>query len=622
MEEEDVIQQIGLIFTQMWYTRRAMEEIERNTARYGGISFANALAAGPRFGEPPLYNGALKVHVVNINDLMPGTGIGALLEGLLGGIGRFFGGFIGGTVGGTISGALLPWMLLEMRRITDNLKTIGEVFREINAGRPDNQAASENGSGSGTDLNQLTRTLNALANLFYASSDEGDRVGGEVPEGWLTTLYVAQRLVESVSRLVDGLILLIPIFVGGFAHLLMQLDVLKYRVLDLLQFAIRNLFLLRGVVLVTIYDTLAGAAQLGAQILPIVQNTMISIANSLFDIIGEVLHVTVEALRFLGNGIKNIMDGVLEWLRTGIGTFLIDLGRTDVFRLLHHLVRVLPLILPSLVVLVHDQDKGLSSTDRDALRDAASMNLPSDQLTGGMRRHTPFPDIDTMLPQSAIDAFTDSVDGARSAITSSTTAAFQSVEQGLQRMQGHIRRSATSAQGLFADANDSRVRRLRQQAGALAEALTPALDAARREADRTDRPATGLEAIANAYEQWLVGGGFDAVLERLTDHFERAPRSGTEAERSLIGRIVAASAGVAEPQTATVRIERVVIEVEPPQAAAGEDEESNNVSALEGRFLAPDFVERLHARLAVHEREWELRGGDPRYSGLDPSVSG
>ena len=95
MEEEIIIQQMGLILMQLRFARRALEEVERGTARYGGVSFSNALAAGARFGEPPLLNGALKVHVVNLSDLNPGTSIGNLIEGILGGVGRFFGGFIG-----------------------------------------------------------------------------------------------------------------------------------------------------------------------------------------------------------------------------------------------------------------------------------------------------------------------------------------------------------------------------------------------------------------------------------------------------------------------------------------------------------------------------------------------
>src|SRR5512140_1463145 len=122
--DEEIITQLGLILGQLRFTRRAVEDIERSTARYGGFSFATALAAGPRFGEPPMVNGALKVYVININDLAPGSGIGGFLEGLLGGIGRFFGGFLGGIVGGTISGVALPYIIAQMDRITARIERI------------------------------------------------------------------------------------------------------------------------------------------------------------------------------------------------------------------------------------------------------------------------------------------------------------------------------------------------------------------------------------------------------------------------------------------------------------------------------------------------------------------
>src|SRR5262245_43048732 len=119
--DEVIITQLGLILGQLRYTRRAVEDIERSTARYGGFTFATALAAGPRFGEPPMVNGALKVYVININDLAPGSGIGGFLEGLLGGIGRFFGGFAGGFVGGTIGGAALPLLIVQLNELADKI---------------------------------------------------------------------------------------------------------------------------------------------------------------------------------------------------------------------------------------------------------------------------------------------------------------------------------------------------------------------------------------------------------------------------------------------------------------------------------------------------------------------
>src|SRR3954452_25104686 len=104
---DELVSQIGLLLSQLRFARRALEDIERSTARYSGVTFAVAVAAGPKFGEPPLLSGALKVYVTNINDLTISRGGVGLFEGLLGGIGRFFGGLAGGFAGGIIGGVSL-----------------------------------------------------------------------------------------------------------------------------------------------------------------------------------------------------------------------------------------------------------------------------------------------------------------------------------------------------------------------------------------------------------------------------------------------------------------------------------------------------------------------------------
>src|SRR4051794_26823913 len=100
---------MGLILTQLRATRRAIEEIERSTARYAGGSFLQAATVSGTFGAPPLQNGALRVYVVNINDLAPSGG--GFLEQLLGGLGRMVGGLFGGFIGGIAAGVALPDMI-------------------------------------------------------------------------------------------------------------------------------------------------------------------------------------------------------------------------------------------------------------------------------------------------------------------------------------------------------------------------------------------------------------------------------------------------------------------------------------------------------------------------------
>src|SRR3954453_1264861 len=120
MNPDDIVTQLGLLLSQWRHTRRAMEDIERSPAKYTGIAFAPLFAEGAKFGQPPMMNGALKVYVVNINDLTEPPA-GGLLEGLLGGAGRFLGGLIGGIAGGTVSGVLFPWVVSSLAKITANL---------------------------------------------------------------------------------------------------------------------------------------------------------------------------------------------------------------------------------------------------------------------------------------------------------------------------------------------------------------------------------------------------------------------------------------------------------------------------------------------------------------------
>src|SRR5712672_3468064 len=98
--DEPIIAQMGLILTQLRQTRRLLEDIERNTARYAGFAVSEALSGGgsTKFGAPPLEGNALRVYIVNINDLVPGTGLVGFLGGLFGGITRFFSDLAGGLI--------------------------------------------------------------------------------------------------------------------------------------------------------------------------------------------------------------------------------------------------------------------------------------------------------------------------------------------------------------------------------------------------------------------------------------------------------------------------------------------------------------------------------------------
>src|SRR5262249_41522360 len=271
-ETEVIVAQIGLILGQLRFTRRAMEDIERSLARYGGVAVSTALQAGARFGEPPLLDGALQGYVVNINDLAPGVVGGGLLEALLGGAGRFVGGLLGGIAGGALGSMVwidrLATLAATIERILDRLGLRGGT--SVNT-----PAASRTSATSGPNLTEalpeIRRTIQALTGLFTAAASGPDAAGralGQPPrtlagQQWLDALATFSDVLQGMSLVVDGLTRLVVVLIGALATLVTRLDSIKLAIVDLFQFALRNVFLLRGVTLVTIYDTLSSIASLG-----------------------------------------------------------------------------------------------------------------------------------------------------------------------------------------------------------------------------------------------------------------------------------------------------------------------------------------------------------------------
>jgi hypothetical protein len=114
------------------------------------------------------------------------------------------------------------------------------------------------------------------------------------------------------------------------------------------------------------------------------------------------------------------------------------------------------------------------------------------------------------------------------------------------------------------------------------------------EAERASRahPRTGLEAIANAYEQWLSGDGLRTLLGEITTQFATTPASATG---SIPGQIVGETA--ARPR-ASIEIEEVVIELTPvSDVAAGAEDLALSAEAI-------------YHRLVTYVRELRQRGGD------------
>jgi hypothetical protein len=555
--EDQIVTQIGLLLTNFRYARRALEDIERSTSRYLGVSFAPLFSEGPRFGAPPLFNGALKVHVVNINDLTSPPA-GGFLEAIFGGIGRFIGGLVGGTVGGVIGGIALPYNLFELSRITRQIDSIAaRVERIVSHLKGPVSAPRNEGPGTSTisGLPRLSALLDDVAALLRAAS--GQRTPGTPDPAPSPAVDQVLQTVRAISGIVDGAILLVPLLNGFLASMILRLDTLKLAIVDLLDFFVRNLFLLRGLVLVVVMDTVAALARLGSELAGIAGRMVRDVLGSAFSMVETIVTTAVTAVRWISDALRLTVNDLMEWMRTGLGNLLIYFGNLPVTRYLFHFLRTLPAMLPALLRLMDDKgEHRLTNAEMGMLQTATYTPVPGitpyvggsgGSSTGG-GAITPFPDLASRLP-SATDVFAE-LARRRTALIDAASGMASSLRSGLSDMAAAVR-------GADFDAGMAgHLRTVRERAGEFGAAL----DLARRDAAVTGRADTGLAAIAAAYEGWLRGGGFETLLGRITAHFER--------HKALPG---ATATSVPDVARATVEIERVEIVIDPPPAPAPAD---------------------------------------------------
>lgn len=578
MDDDILVTQIGLLLNQFRYTRRALEDIERNTARYGGVTFAVALAAGPKFGEPPLVGGALKVYVSNISELTISRGGVGLIEGLLGGLGRFIGGLGGGLVGGMIGGvSLWVWVgklqdiVKGIDRILDRLGIVGDKAGD---GAKGDKKKDEARTDWAAALERLTPIVNALTALFDASARGPEAAGKSAAEAmpeeartWSAQL--ADSLKASVgalvaaTELVKGLTLFVPILIGALAMLLVRLDNIKLAVLDLLQFALRVTLLLRGAALVTIYDTLAAVARLAGDILGILKGAADTILGAIIEMVGAVLSTLEEFLKFAGAGLADAINWLMAWLVGGLGKVLTYLGDLRIFRLVTHLVQVLPAMLPALITLKSGNDVSISDTDRAWLDSARKTSLPGPvgpTGPGAVPVDIKFPDIGEKL-LATVKPFKDQLDDARKVLPAQTDKAFDAARGALTgidaKMQDALARGETGFQGKL----EEHLKQVRATADKASAALTP--DVKTSGADAED---AGLRAIAQAYETWLKADGLKNVLAELTGFFAQAAAPNPPKGAAAVTGAVLQTARP-EAARATVEIGEIVIELEPPKPA-------------------------------------------------------
>ena len=560
MDDEIVIAQIGLLLTQVHYTRIALEGIERATTRYAGIALAmpgSSSTGGTPWGAPPMLDGALKVYVVNIADLTAGASIGDVIAGVMGGAGRFLGGFVGGIGGGAVSSLAFPYLLHQANQLTEHLDS---VLARLGVGQG---SGSDDSGAAGSTLFDQIQSLKSLVRdmtlLFQVASGSGPTDESSTPEsgGILSALRPALALAVAATHLVDGLVLLLPIVMGSLASLLDGLGRIEVAILDLVEFGLRAALLLRAAVLGTALDTVSLLSRLAATTIGLIVTALDTIIPSVFRLILAGLDTTLTALQIASTGIKNLVDGLLLWMRDGLGRFLVYLGNLRVFRLVEHLAQIAPALLPAIARIM---DKPLTMGETAALQAAAAPTM----MPFGSGAASPVlppagaPDLIALaLPATARTALEDSVHRLGTAFATETRTSLTAVQGTLGGIGTTFRGAVDGLDARLGTEIQARAEVASRDVASLTQALGDARTAAR------ERPRTGLEAIATAYEGWLRGGGMATLMQQIDEHFRSAPVTGAAAETSVAGRTVRAVLADERDRRVVVEIDEVVLDLGP-----------------------------------------------------------
>lgn len=627
---DEIVTQMGLMLTQMKGLRGTLDQVAQATTRYAGFAFAEAFTPGGRFGAPPMRGGALLVHVSNLRDLVASSGIGGFFEGLLGGIGRFFGGLFGGLIGGTIAGVTLPLMIWKIESIVSKLQDIlvrlgiggkkpdtgkkgkGKATTPTEAVSEPDATATVAGAPLTDQIGELRDILDLLTGLFEAAGSGGGSGGTRAQERlqasltpqqerWMALLRSVENIVGGVTRIVNGLIILVPMVVGSLALLFDKLDTFKLAIVEILQFLVRNVLLLRGVVLVTVFDLLGVVARLAAGLAQVIGEMLQGILTSLFDIAGTVLEGALAVFQFLAGGLQRVVNGMLRWLVDTLFIALARFGDLRVFRLITHLIQVMPAVLPPLYELLRNKDidpatgspisAPLTSTQLSDLSAAARLPLPPPVTAS------------TALPSSLLPAMPDPAalvapPAALATLRAQMNDLRTGLLDGVQALTGSVATGFAALSARFDSMISTELDRSRSDYAANLEAVrarSTEFAAAFAEAERAvrERPETGMEAIATAYEQWLAGSGLRTLLDQITAQFSSTAATAGD---SIPGRIVGEA--VDRPR-ASIEIQEVIIDLTAATVATGDDA----VAALP----APEV---LYAQLLAYQRELAQRGSD------------
>jgi hypothetical protein len=513
--EDPVVTQLGLLLTQMRYSRAALEQVERATTKYAGIalSLPGGGSGGP-LGAPPLIDGALKVYVVNIGDLTSGGGVGDVIAGALGGAGRFLGGLFGGVVGGTISSITFAWLIHSMRGIVEALDRmlarIGTKPEEDKPKSAEQAAADKRRTPTIVEqLGSIAETLRAAA-LAFSTASAAPALPGVVADAGAAAAAPATStyldLVRGVGGVVDGLNILLPNLTGSLAALLVRIDDIKIAIVDLLQFAVRCMLLLWYTVMGIVREALPMIGDFVVKLIGIVGDAVVMVILAAEKVVSSGLKASLTALDVAGTGLKATVDPLMVWLVQGLGKSLAFLGDLKLFRVLAHLANVLPLVLP---VIARLAGKALSGKETDALVTASKMELPKPSATAAEIPGLP----NVGIGKAGRDALMAEVLQA----TSDSVASYRAGERAVKQAGADIATATSTLAGKL----DTQLTEKMLAGGDTARALSKSLEIG--QDMHKARPESRLDSVAKAYEAWLAGGGLVVIGRALEQHIATPP---------------------------------------------------------------------------------------------------
>ncbi|GAB2678986.1 hypothetical protein [Nocardia goodfellowii] len=550
---DDVITALGLLLTQTRYARRALEDIERTTTRYS-LSAMTAFGSGTGgFGAPPLHEGALRVYVVNLSDLEPGRGFGDALAGLLGGVGSFVGNLFGGVVGGTAGSW---WLARSLQTIDRIVERVERIIARLGLGRSAAPAISAPMAPAAVPPAateapiDLVATLKSVRGRFevvtallraahgeFARPTAAGAAPGPAPsdaERWRGLADSLTVAFDAATRLAGGLLTVVPTAIAALSWLLDRLPRLRNAIVDMLRFAVRNVLVLRGAVVVLALETLAMIVRVAALAVRTLSATLTEALGAVFTAIGGVLDGALRLVGVVGAAVVKTANALLNWLVPAVDKILREIGALRVFGLLSKVVDLVPLLAA----------KGKA--------DGATTPSPGTKGTGDAGRlPLTLPPVPPDLAEIMATAGTEAkaaakkIGDAGADLVSKPTAALR---EGLTSFSESLDKAALEEVERSDRTLADRLPKLGAQADRTAAELLPPLPAA----------PTDFAPIAEAYGRWLVDSGLGRLLDQAGTYFA-TPRAGPDfAKQPQLGA-----------PAAVIRIDEVVIDIAP--AAAPEE---------------------------------------------------